>query len=105
MFKKRTDRQNKEYEKQTNTPNGKKKKVITAIVASLTGVGVATVASAVIAYDAMFNRYERPDYAVYPGEYYYERIKDRLPRSEFYYKTKKSELKGYYYPSALQKVW
>ncbi len=96
MFKKRETSQNKEHEKQKQ-PLSRKKKVVAAILASLTGFSAMMVASAVIAYDAVFPRYERPDYSLYPGEYCYERVKERLPRSEFYYKTKKSELKGYYY--------
>ncbi len=98
MFKRQQKDQNKEHEKQTKI-HSKKKKVVAAILASLTGFSAMMVASAVIAYDAIFPRYERPNYDLYVGEYSYERIKHRLPREEFYYKTKKSELKGYYYPS------
>ena len=91
MFKKRETSQNKEHEKQKQ-PLSRKKKVVAAILASLTGFSAMMVASAVLAYDAVFPRYERPDYSLYPGEYCYERVKERLPRSEFYYKTKKSSL-------------
>ncbi len=90
---------NKEYEKKF-TPNEKTKKVIAGILASVSGVSGFVVASSIIGYDLFFKRYERPDYRITPGEYCYERIKDRLTRSEFFYKTETSELKGYYYPSA-----
>jgi cephalosporin-C deacetylase-like acetyl esterase len=98
MFKNQANSENKEYAKQ-KTNSSKTKKVITAILATITGFSSVTVASAVIAHEAMFARYERPDYSLYPGEYYYERVKDRLPRQEFYYQTKLAKLKGYYYPS------
>ena len=98
MFKKTENGQNLKNEKQV-TINPKTKKVIAAVLASMTGVSAMMVASAVVAYDAVFVRYERPDYALYPGEYDYERVKNRLKREEFYYQTKSSQLKGYYYPS------
>ena len=76
---------------------GTKKKIVAAVIASLTGFSGLAVASAIIAYDSVFPRVERPDYAVTPGIYCYERIKDELPRKEFFYKSGKNQLKGYYY--------
>ena len=77
----------------------KKQKVIAAILASLSGFSGMTVASAVIAYDACFPRYKRPDYALYPGNYCYDRVKNVLFREEFYFPSAKKKLRGYYYPS------
>lgn len=78
----------------------KKKKVIAAVLASLTGVSGATVASAVIAYEAIFTRVDRPDYELVAGEYCYERVSDRLLRQELYYPSADGvRLKGYYYSS------
>jgi len=88
----------KELEKKTKS-RAKAKKVVAAILATLTGVSAMTVVSSVIAYDAFFTRYERPDYALYPGEYCYSRVQSRLTRKEFFYRTDESHLKGYYYPS------
>lgn len=101
MIKKVGKGNNKGYE--NYTPNGKKQKVIAGLLASLTGVSGMVVAASVFGYDAFFSRYERPDYRIKPGEYCFERIQDRLTRSEFFYKTKSAELKGYYYPSAQNK--
>ncbi|MBO5224624.1 MAG: alpha/beta fold hydrolase [Clostridia bacterium] len=81
----------------------KKTKIIAAVLASLTGFTGASVAAGVIAYDSFFPRYERPDYAVTAGQYCYERVSDTLKREEFFYKSKDSELKGYYYESEQNK--
>ncbi|MBQ8394283.1 MAG: alpha/beta fold hydrolase [Clostridia bacterium] len=82
---------------------GAKKKIIAAVLASLTGFSGLAAASAIVAYDSVFPRVERPDYAVTPGIYCYERIKDELPRKEFFYKSGKYKLKGYYYEAAQAK--
>ena len=81
----------------------KKKKVIIGVLATAAGISVATAASAVIAYETMFPRLERPDYALKAGEYCYERVQDKLLRSEFYYTVNDVRLKGYYYESAQNK--
>ncbi len=94
-----TGEQSKAEEKQRINMRRSAKKVVTAILATLTGFSAMTVASAVIAYDSFFERYERPDYAIYPGEYCFDRVKDRLSREEFYVKTKGADLKCYYYPA------
>ena len=80
-----------------------KKKIVTAIVGTLTGVSGITVASALIAYDSIFPRFERPNYALVAGEYCYERVQDELAREEFFFQAGKSTLKGYYYPSNASK--
>lgn len=48
-------------------------------------------------YIFVFRRYERPNYALFPGEYCYERVKNVLARNEFYFSAGESVLKGYYY--------
>ena len=77
----------------------KKQKIIAAVLASLTGFSAVAITSTVMVYDACFPRFERPDYAVYPGIYTYERIKDSLNREEFTFPSGEVSLKGYYYPS------
>ncbi len=94
--------QNTGYEKQqknNHTKNRKTKRVIATILATLTGASAVAVASAVIAYDSFFDRYERPDYDIIAGEYCYERIKDRLDREQVSFKSGTNDLKGYYYKS------
>ena len=81
----------------------KKKKVIIGLLATAAGISVATAASSVIAYERMFPRVNRPDYALTPGEYSYERVQDKLLRSEFYYTVNEVRLKGYYYGAAESK--
>ena len=84
------------------TPKNKKtgkglKKVAIAVLASLAGVSVTEVAAAVVAYDAIFPRYERPDYRITAGLYDYSRISDVLPREVMRYPSREAELCGYYY--------
>ena len=59
----------------------KKKKVIAAVIASLTGVSGATVASAIIAYEAIFPRVNRPDYssATFDGIPVFDSVKSIQP--------------------------
>lgn len=78
----------------------KKKKVVIGLLATATGVSLATAATSIIAYEKMFPRVERPDYTLTPGEYCYERVQEKLPRTEFYYTVNDVKLKGYYYASA-----
>ena len=77
----------------------KTKRIIAAVLAGLTGASATLVASAVIAYEACFPRFERPDYSLVAGEYCYERIKSRLPREEFTFPSGETILQGYYYPA------
>ena len=84
--------------------SGKKKsgkglrKVAIAVLASLAGVSVTEVAAAVVAYDAIFPRYERPDYAITAGLYKYSRLADTLSREVVRFSSRDAELCGYYYP-------
>lgn len=83
--------------------DSKKKKVIIGLLATATGISAATATSSIVAYEKMFPRLERPDYALKAGEYCYERVRDRLLRTEFYYPVDDVRLKGYYYASAENK--
>ena len=76
---------------------GAKKKIAAALIGSMAGVSGLAASTAILAYDAIFPRLERPDYAVMAGEYCYDRVKDELSRKEFYYPSGKVKLKGYYY--------
>ncbi|MBR1975281.1 MAG: alpha/beta fold hydrolase [Clostridia bacterium] len=77
--------------------SGTKKKIVAALVGSMAGVSGLAVSSAILAYDAIFPRYERPDYAITAGQYCYDRVKDEITRKELYYPSGKVKLKGYYY--------
>lgn len=73
----------------------RKQKILITSVALITGFSVTVVASSLIAYGAMFTRYERPDYSLYPGAYCIERTE--LSRDEFFIKSNNSQLKAYFY--------
>lgn len=75
-----------------------KKSKIAQVIASVTGLGIATVLGAITLYDSFFPRYERPDYARYPGMYNYALVSGVLEREEFMYSVGDVKLKGYYYP-------
>ena len=77
-----------------------KKKIGVAVLASLAGIGVASAASAIVAYNKIFSRYERPDYSLTPGEYFYPRIQPRFMRTEFTFPSHGNKLQGYYYASS-----
>ena len=83
-----------------------KKKMVALLLASLTGFSSMSVASSVIVYDKIFSRYERPDYSLVLGEYCYERVQERLPRSTFKFPSKEKgvNLQGYYYPSSQNNI-
>lgn len=91
-------------EKQGNTPDKKKlsgkQKILISSIALLTGFSGTVIGSSLIAYNALFNRYERPDYAIRPGNYCYERISTQLYREEFYISSNKEKLKAYFYPAS-----
>ena len=63
---------NQENESQGRVKNKRLKKIILLIAASLTGISTTAIASTIVAYDAFFPRYERPDYAITPGLYCYD---------------------------------
>lgn len=48
-------------------------------------------------YDKVFKRYERPDYSLYPGLYFYDLVKDEFKRREISFQSKDVMLAGYYY--------
>ncbi len=73
-------------------------KIELIIAASLVGVSTASITAALVAYDAFFPRYERPDYSLYPGMYCYERFEGTLPRETFTVLSGEVELAAYYYP-------
>ena len=79
-------------------PNKRMKKIVMLIAASLAGVSTTAIASTLIAYDAMFARYERPDYALTPGLYCYERIEASLSRETMSVLSGEVDLAAYYYP-------
>ncbi len=74
----------------------KKKKIMAAILASFAGFGGVTVSAVVIGYDAVFPRYERPDYSIYPGQYCIERIPE-IERREIWIQSEEGRLKTYIY--------
>lgn len=76
-----------------------KKKVSKIVIGALTGFSGAMVASALIAYDTIFKRYDRPDYNLYPGMYNINRFNGTLYREEVYFPSNGVKLKGYYYPA------
>ena len=57
----------------------------------------ASVAVFMNLYDKAFSRYERPDYSLIPGLYFYDRVKDILPREEISFYSGNVRLQGYYY--------
>ncbi len=63
--------------------------VVNSIIALITTIAV---------YNSFFERYERPDYTVYPGMYCYERFEDSLKRETFTIKSGNTDIAAYYYP-------
>ena len=88
-------------ERTNNEPRGKRKlkNIIIAVASTLAGASVAGVASAIVVYNAVFPRYERPDYNIYPGLYDYGKIKEILPRERLSFTSGSAKLSAYYYPS------
>lgn len=75
------------------------KRVALVMAASLVGVSAASIASTVCIYDSFFERYERPNYDLYPGLYCYDRIQDKLKRESLKIKSGENMLAAYYYPA------
>lgn len=75
-------------------------KTVAAVTAVVVGVSAASVAGTIAAYDAFFPRYERPNYALTPGMYDYERYGGTLPRESFFLPSGENLLCAYYYPVA-----
>lgn len=80
-----------------------KKSKLAQIVASATGLGIAAVLGAITLYDSFFPRYERPNYACYPGMYTYSLARKYVEREEFMYSVGDVKLKGYYYEASSPK--
>lgn len=78
---------------------GRKQTILISSIALLTGFSGTVIGSSLIAYNAFFSRYERPDYSVCAGNFYYRRVASRLYREEFYFPSDKARLKAYFYPS------
>ena len=85
------------------TPSAKAKRIALIMAASLVGIGVASIATTVCIYDSFFERYQRPDYGLYPGNFCYDRVADTLPRETFKIPSGDCLLQGYYYPAAIEK--
>lgn len=83
--------------------SSKGKKVLIGLLGAMNGISGITASAAIIAYDSIFPRYERPNYDLYPGNYCYSRIDSNLPREEVTYKVKQHKLRGHYYPSQINK--
>ena len=99
--------ENRDDEKQENTPKKKggsfKKKALIAAVVSLTGLTTAAVVGAKLGYDAVFGRYERPDYALTAGVYCFSRVKPGIDRELRSFYSDGVRLQGYYYPAQAPK--
>ena len=92
------ERDDEQQENPPKKPKGSfKKKALIAAAVSLTGLSAAAVAGAVLGYDAVFSRYERPDYALTAGAYSYSRIESGLERELRSFYSDGIRLQGYYY--------
>ncbi len=81
-------------------PTGRRsKKAQLVLAASLLGVSVAAIAGTVAIYDSFFHRYERPDYALYPGMYSFARYEGSLSRRTMRLASGDAQLAAYYYPA------
>ena len=63
-----------------------------------TGLQLGTILGAKAAYDSFFKRHEKRDINTVFGEFEYSRVKDRLPRTEFFFPSGRLQLQGYFYP-------
>lgn len=77
-------------------PKSKGQKILIATLVALTGLSLATVSGVVIAYNAFFERHERPNYLTYPGIYNIDRISS-LERTTLSIKSGKNKLVAYLY--------
>ena len=77
----------------------KTKKIAGIVAASLVGISITSIVSTICIYDSFFERYERPDYNLYPGIYCYSRIEDKLRRESFKIPSGENMLAAYYYPA------
>ena len=74
------------------------KSIAAVLAASMIGVNTTGIVAAIVAYNSVFPRYERPDYSLYPGMYDYSRYGDSLPRRELCFTSAQTALAAYYYP-------
>ena len=74
------------------------KKIAITLSASLVGISTAAIISGIVSYDAFFPRFERPDYALYPGMYCYERFEGGLVRQTMTIPSGEVDLAAYYDP-------
>ncbi|MCH5351734.1 MAG: alpha/beta fold hydrolase [Clostridiales bacterium] len=93
-----SDEKENELIKKRKKPFGRAR-IIAAAVA-LTGLSAAAVAGAQLAYDAIFGRYERPDYAITAGVNCFSRAKNTLERELKSFYSDGVRLQGYYYPTS-----
>lgn len=72
-----------------------KRKMISSLAQA--GITIGTVITAFSIYNKVFQRVDKPDYKITPGLFDYDKVRDRLPRTELYFKSGKEKLQGYYY--------
>lgn len=63
-----------------------------------TGLQLGTILGAKAAYDSFFKRCEKRDINTVFGEFDYSRVKERLPRTAFFFPSGRLRLQGYFYP-------
>ena len=73
------------------------KRIAMVAAASLVGISVTTITATICVYDTFFERYERPNYAIYPGLYSYDRISNSLKRETFRIPSGDNKLAAYLY--------
>ena len=95
--------ENRDDEKKENSPEKKKgsfkKKALIATAVSLTGLSTAAVVGAKLGYDAIFGRYNRPDYSLTAGVCCFSRVKKGMDRKLMSFYSDGIRLQGYYYPA------
>ncbi len=69
-----------------------------AKIALNTGLQVGTILGAMAAYNSFFKRYKKRDINTIFGEFDYSRVKERLPRTAFFFPSGQWKLQGYFYP-------
>ena len=89
--------------KTKNKGEGIKKKALIASVVALTGLSAAAVVGAKFSYDAVFGRYDRPNYALTAGVCCFPRVKPGLDRELRSFYSDGVRLQGYYYPAKAKK--
>ena len=80
-----------------------KKNLIAAIGVATGSLSAISIATHMSLYDKFFSRYEKPDYAIKPGLFCYDLIKDSIKREEIKYKSDDVTLTGFYYKAKKSK--